>query len=140
MKMPLNDSARARAYFEQKLAFTLGPLELLDHWDEGHEFNLIDVRDRLDHDEAHIPGSRCLPEAQWSENGSQALLSTDQMNVFYGYSGVCQLAARAALLFSSRGFSVMELDGGFEAWEDYELDVEGSLSDEKSQDRAGQAA
>jgi hypothetical protein len=34
------------------------------------------------------------------------------------------LAANAALEFASRGFPVMELEGGFEAWKENELEVE----------------
>jgi hypothetical protein len=34
------------------------------------------------------------------------------------------LAANAALDFAGRGFSVMEMHGGFEAWTKNELEVE----------------
>ena len=51
-------------------------------------------------------------------------LKKDKINVFYCYTQQCHLAATAALEFASRGFSVMEMEGGFEAWRDNELEVE----------------
>jgi len=51
------------------------------------------------------------------------------MNVVYCYSAVCHLAARACISFASRGFPVMEMDGGFEAWKEYyENDLEKGAS------------
>jgi rhodanese-related sulfurtransferase len=121
MNMPTNDPAKAKAFFEQKLAFTLGPIEIRYLWEEQQAFNFVDVRDAEDYREAHALGAISLPEAHWEGCGG---LSKDRMNVLYGYSGVCSLAARAAVRFAEKGFPVMEMDGGFEAWEDHELEIE----------------
>ena len=39
---------------------------------------------------------------------------------------MCHLAATAAVEFAGKGFSVMELDGGFKAWREHGLPMEGS--------------
>jgi rhodanese-related sulfurtransferase len=116
-----NDPKKAAEYFERKIAFTLGPMELQYYRDEGRQFVLIDVRDPEDFAESHIPGAINLPEDRWSSFGG---LARDRMNILYCYSNVCHLASNAALQFSKAGFPVMEMEGGFDAWEDHELDVE----------------
>jgi rhodanese-related sulfurtransferase len=119
MKLKLNDPAAAKTFFEQKLAFTMGPMELKYYVDQKESLNIIDVRAADDFAEGHVPGARSLPEDDWSSaNG----LSKDKMNVIYCYSQVCHLAARACAHFASRGFPVMEMDGGMEAWRDYFAD------------------
>lgn len=119
--MPTSDPEKARVFFEQKVAFTLGPMEVQSLLDENQEFNLIDVRDAEDFVQAHIPTATSLPEENWE---SFAGLSKIRTNILYGYSGACSLAAKAACFFASRGYPVMEMDGGFDAWEDHDLDVE----------------
>jgi hypothetical protein len=51
-------------------------------------------------------------------------LAKERTNVLYCYSQVCHLAATAALGLTTRGYPVMELEGGFEGWKDNELPVE----------------
>ena len=62
----IHDPARAKAYFEEKLAFTTGPVEL-DRWIKAHEDNLVvvDVRAAEDYDKGHIPGAINVPREQW---------------------------------------------------------------------------
>src|SRR2546426_2768692 len=118
----IHDPAKAKAYFEEKLAFTTGPVEL-DRWIKAHEDNLVvvDVRATEDFDKGHIPGAINLPKDQW-EN-PQGLIK-DKTNVVYCYTQQCHLAANACVRFASRGFPVMELEGGFEAWKENELEME----------------
>jgi len=118
----IHDPARAKAYFEDKLAFTTGPVEL-DRWIKSRENNLVivDVRAEEDFEKGHIPGAINLPKDQW-ENPQG--LSKDKTNVVYCYTQQCHLGANACVRFASRGFPVMELDGGFEAWKENELDIE----------------
>jgi rhodanese-related sulfurtransferase len=113
---------KAKAYFEQKLAFTTGPVEL-SKWIKSQEDNLIvvDVREEEDYRKGHIPGAINLPRNKW--NNPQGL-SRDKTNVVYCYTQQCHLAANACLQFASAGYPVMELDGGFEAWKENELDIE----------------
>src|SRR5438445_3335116 len=115
---------RAKAYFEDKLAFTTGPVEL-DRWIKSGENNLVvvDVREPEDYAKGHIPGAINVPKERW--NNPQGL-SKEKTNVVYCYTQQCHLAANACVQFASRDFPVMEMDGGFAAWKEMELDVEES--------------
>jgi rhodanese-related sulfurtransferase len=128
-----NDPTKARQFFQDKVAFTTGPAELSSALKSGREIRVIDVRAAKDFDREHIPGAVNLPEDQWHLLNR---LSLDHLNVIYCYSQVCHLGARAAIEFSSAGFSVMEMDGGFAAWKEYRLPTEGEevrMADEKGE-------
>ena len=118
----IHDPAKARAYFEEKLAFTTGPVEL-DRWIKTGQDNLVivDVRAAEDFAKGHIPGAINLPKEQWDNPQG---LARDKTNVVYCYTQQCHLAANAAVRFATKGYPVMELDGGFEVWKENELDVE----------------
>ena len=109
-------------YFENKMHFTTGPMEL-DDARKNSDMVIIDVRAKEDFDKGHIPGAMNLPESDWDKFTG---LSKEKLNVLYCYSHVCHLAARAAVEFSAAGYSIMELDGGFDAWKDHELEIETS--------------
>ena len=118
----VHDPAKAKAYFEEKLAFTTGPVEL-DRWIKAREDNLVvvDVRAAEDYDKGHIPGAINLPKEQWERPQG---LRKDKTNVVYCYTQQCHLAANACVRFASQGYPVMELEGGFEVWKEHELDIE----------------
>ena len=117
----IQDSKRAQAYFENKVAFTTGPIEL-SHQLENRNLNIVDVREAEDYEKGHIPGAVNLPRASW-ENAARSL-SKDKANVVYCYSQQCHLAANACVAFASKGFPVTELEGGFETWKENELRTE----------------
>lgn len=119
--MTIHDPARAKEFFEAKLAFTTGPVELDRLIKSGEDINIIDVRESEDYAKGHIPGAINLPKSEW---GSFRGLSKDKTNVIYCYTVVCHLAANACVQFASEGYPVMELDGGFEEWKENDLDVE----------------
>ncbi len=121
LKMKLNDPARAHKYFEDKMDFTTGPAELQHLKELNADLNIIDVRAEDDFALEHIPGAKSLAQDKWSTFEG---LKTDRVNVLYCYSQVCHLAAQAALKFSAKGYPVMELEGGFQAWKDQELETE----------------
>jgi rhodanese-related sulfurtransferase len=111
---------KAKRFFARKLEFTTGPIEL-NYWlDQGANIQVVDVRAPADYARGHIPGAIPLPKEKW---GKPAGLKKDKINVLYCYSQVCHLAAAAACEFAGRGYPVMELEGGFETWKDYELPV-----------------
>jgi len=118
----IHEPAKARAYFEQKLAFTTGPVEL-DRWLKSHEDNLVvvDVREAADYEKGHIPGAINLPKEKWNSFHG---LKKDKTNVVYCYTQQCHLAANACVCFAGNGYPVMELEGGFETWKEYELDIQ----------------
>lgn len=116
-----HDPARARAFFEDKLAFTTGPVEL-DHMLKSNEhITVVDVRDADDFAKGHIPGALSLPRERWD---SLEGMSRDKTYVFYCYAQTCHLAAQACVMFANRGYPVMEMEGGFAAWKAAELDIE----------------
>jgi rhodanese-related sulfurtransferase len=119
--MTLISSEKAAKYFEDKLDFTTGPMELNNMMDSGENINIIDVRSADDFATSHIPGAISLHKNSWH---TMKGLAKDRVNIVYCYSEVCHLAAQAAKRFAEAGFSVMELEGGFEAWGAYNLPVE----------------
>jgi rhodanese-related sulfurtransferase len=120
-----NDPEKARQYFADKMAFTTGPVELARNLKQGHDIAVIDVRYEDDYRKGHIPGAVNLPPDRWATREG---LRTDVLNVLYCYSHVCHLAATAAVEFAGKGYSVMEMDGGWEAWKENDLEIESEVS------------
>ena len=120
-KVKRPNPAKAKKYFESKLAFTMGPADLKYFMDEGEVPNIIDVREEKDFESGHIPGAVNVPYEQWK---TTKLLSKKKVNVVYCYTAICHLSARAALYFSAKGYPVIELEGGIEGWKDYEYEIE----------------
>ena len=120
MKPQLMDTKKAHEYFENKMAYTLGPAEL-KHWlDERENINIVDVRRGEDFEKGHIPGAVNLPAEKWSTKEG---LKRDRVNILYCYTQQCHLAPNAAMEFTKEGYSCMELEGGFAAWKDSGMPV-----------------
>ena len=115
------DTARARAFFEQKVAFTTGPMEV-DSALKAHEnIVVVDVRAAEDYAKGHVPGAINLPKGSWEHPEG---LQKDRTNIVYCYSQQCHLAARAAAQFATQGYPVMEMEGGIDAWTEHDLETE----------------
>jgi rhodanese-related sulfurtransferase len=114
------NTQKAKEYFEAKMAFTTGPVEL-ERMMKQEQANVVDVRAAEDYAQGHIPGAVNLPKDKWQTLEG---LRKDKTNVLCCYSQVCHLAAAAALEFASKGFPVMELEGGFRSWKEHEMDIE----------------
>jgi rhodanese-related sulfurtransferase len=127
MSAPLkkNDPAKAREFFAAKMAFTTGPVEVSNNIKEKAAFNLVDVREAEDYHKGHAPGAINLPHERWKTCEG---LRKDTLNVLYCYTSTCHLAAMAALEFADKGYPVMEMDGGFEAWKENDLEIESEPS------------
>lgn len=110
-----HDPAEAKAYFEDKLAFTTDP-ENLEQMLKSDEVNVIDVRNSEEFAKEHIVGAINLPKDQWTTTQG---LRKDKINVLYCSSHVCHLAATAAVTFAGQGFPVMELEGGWRCWKEH---------------------
>jgi rhodanese-related sulfurtransferase len=115
------DPVKAKEYFEDKMTFTTGPIELERMLKEEEDLAVIDVRAAEDYEEGHIPGAINLPKERWE---TLEALHKDKTNVLYCYSHVCHLAAAAAVEFASKGYPVMEMDGGFKAWKEHDLEIQ----------------
>lgn len=121
--IPRPNPEQAAEYFEDKLNFTAGPVEVNEWLKQKDQVNIIDVRRREDYERGHVPGAINLPKGTW-ENPSG--LSNDKTNIVYCYSQQCHLAASAAFEFSKKGYPAVELEGGFKTWREYQLPVEGA--------------
>src|SRR2546425_205726 len=119
-ELTVPDPARAREFFQAKMQFTTGPIELDRFIRETAKVNVVDVRYTDDYAKGQIPGAVNLPKDKWSSFDG---LRKDQINVVYCYTQTCHLAAEAALFFASNGYPVMELEGGFAAWKAADLPV-----------------
>ena len=119
--MTLVSPKKATKFFEAKMEFTTGPKELNQMIERGEDINIIDVRQPEDYAISHIPGAINLPRERWDTFSG---LTKDKVNVVYCYSETSHLAASAAWHFADHGFPVMELEGGFDAWRQYDLPVE----------------
>ena len=120
-KLMISDPQKAKEYFEAKMAFTTGPVELERMMKQSENINIVDVRAAEDYAEGHIPGAVNLPKDKWQTLEG---LRKDKTNVLYCYSQVCHLAATAAVEFASKGYPVMEMDGGFRAWKEHDMEIE----------------
>lgn len=116
-----NDPAQAKRYFEDKMQFTTGPVELDRMMRQQQNIVIVDVREAEDYEQGHIPGAINLPHDRWDHVTG---LAKDKQNILYCYSHVCHLAATAAVQFAGAGYPVMEMDGGWKAWMKHELPVE----------------
>jgi rhodanese-related sulfurtransferase len=116
----LTDTRKAVEFFEAKLEFTTGPVELNSMIEGGEYVNIIDVRSKEDFSKGHIPGAVNLSRERWN---SFKGLSRDRPNVVYCYSQQCHLAAKACRFFAENGYSVKELEGGFEGWQKHSLPI-----------------
>jgi rhodanese-related sulfurtransferase len=114
------DTTRARNFFEEKVAFTTGPIELQRELRDDN-VSVVDVRAAEDYAKGHIPGAINLPQELWETYEG---LKKERVNVLYCYSQVCHLAANAAMKFAGKGYPVMELEGGFDGWKAHNLPVE----------------
>ena len=120
--MNLIDKNRSVNYFRAKMDFTLGPAELEHLIRDRADVMIVDVRTEADYRKGHIPGAVNVPKARWD---SFTGLSQLRRIVMYCYSQQCHLATEACLKFALKGFRVMELEGGMDAWRQFGYQVEG---------------
>lgn len=116
------DTQCALKYFQEKLAFTLGPVDLKEKI-ANKEVKIIDVRKGEDYDKGHIPSAISIPKNDIKNHLSK--LSKDDINIVYCYNQQCHLASKAAEILAENGYPVMELEGGMNSWkEDYDFEIE----------------
>lgn len=109
-------------YFREKMEFTAGPAELDHRIKDAEDIVIVDVRRPEDYAKSHIPHAINLPREQWA---TLAGLEPKKLNLVYCYTQQCHLATDACLTFARQGFRVMELEGGFRAWQESGLETEG---------------
>ncbi len=115
------DTKRAENFFAERLAYTLGPVELKAML-QDKKVKLIDVRYQDDYDESHILEAISIPKDEIESKLST--LSKNDIHVVYCYNQQCHLASNAALVLAKNDYPVMELEGGFKVWkDDFEFEV-----------------
>lgn len=118
----VKNTHKAAEYFLHKISFSLGPVELKELIENDlNEFNLIDVRDYDDYVDGHIPFAVHMPNDKLDKYFE--LLSKDKANIIYCYNQNCHLGAKCAYEIAKHGYPVMELDGGFDVWEQFGFDI-----------------
>jgi rhodanese-related sulfurtransferase len=119
-------------YFRAKLEHEIDPLGLKTILDRTpHLVCVLDVRERADYDDDHIPGARSVPiDALVS---SFASLPKDRILVTCGADLACGLSARAALEMAQKGFRVQSLIGGLGEWRRRSYPTETSPGEATSQ-------
>jgi rhodanese-related sulfurtransferase len=115
-----SNAAKAKQFFADKMAFTTGPVEVSHQIEKREDVAIIDVRAAKDFKKGHVPGAISLPQEKWS---TYAGLRRDAMNIIYCYAQNCHMGAHAAMQFAAKGYSVMEMDGGFESWKENGLKI-----------------
>jgi rhodanese-related sulfurtransferase len=121
IRMSITTMRNEVKYFEDKLKYTVGPMELEEMIKSPECVRVIDVRETEDYDKGHVPGSINLPQDKWDTAEG---LDFSKVNVMYCYTQQCHLATKACLKFARKGFKVMELEGGWAAWKEFGLTVE----------------
>lgn len=107
------DSEAATDYFAERLAYTLGPVEL-KKMVEDNKVKVIDVRAKEVFDENHIPTAISIPKEELINRLNE--LSKNDIHVVYCYNAQCHLGAAAALILAKNEYPVMELEGGYDVW------------------------
>ncbi|MGH8496776.1 MAG: rhodanese-like domain-containing protein [Gammaproteobacteria bacterium] len=108
------DIESAKRHFAARLGFTTGPHELAHMIETSQNVVIVDVRQPSDYRAGHIPGAVNLPNGMWKRAKG---LRKDVPNILYCYSQTCHLAAQAAVELLAQGYPVVEMEGGFPAWE-----------------------
>ena len=110
-------------YFDQKLKYEVGPVELKRKMDDGERgFEIIDVRSREAFGGGHIPGAKMIPFEEFTMRLPE--FSEHAENIVYCYNAHCQLADKAARWLAEKGYSVKLLSGGFAVWETFGHPIE----------------
>lgn len=113
---------RAKEFFENRIAFTVGPVELKEMIEKDrNSIEIIDVRSREYYDKGHIPSAVSIPGSEIQMHLNK--LSKDKINVVYCYSQQCHLGSKTALVLLENGYPVIELEGGFNEWKNSDFDI-----------------
>jgi rhodanese-related sulfurtransferase len=111
--VPATREVTAAEFFRARLRFLTTRSELRTGLGNGTVV-LLDVRDREEFAEEHIPGAINVPLDELKAHLPD--LPKDKTVVVYCCYTACHLSPSAALLLAENGFQVQELIGGIEEW------------------------
>lgn len=109
------DCARAKEFFEECLAYTIGPIDVKNLMEEG-DITLLDVRREADYEISHIPSAISIPKDSLADNLDK--LDKSIPTVVYSYNQQCHLSYKAALILADYGYPSIVLEGGFKTWKE----------------------
>jgi rhodanese-related sulfurtransferase len=115
--MTTYDFDRANQYFRDRMAFTTGvhELDLLIHSrKDPATYQVVDLRAPEHFAAGHAPGAINLPRGKWSNPKG---LKKDATLYLYCYNQTCHLAPEAAVALTAQGYRVVEVEGGWAAWQ-----------------------
>ncbi len=118
------EQQKAVEYFEQKLAYEMGPGLLKSAVESKQAITVVDMRTPELYAASHVPGAINLTLKQLQE--STAALNKDHTIIVYAYDITCALSTKAALLLAKQGFAVKELYGNFAEYAAGKYPLEGT--------------
>ena len=115
------DSKKAEKFFTKIMAYTLGPMELKEMM-ETENIVILDVRDKEDYDEGHIPNAISMPRKELDNRYEE--LSKEHLHVVYCYNQQCHLGLCACRFLATKDIPCMHMEGGFKTWsEDFRFAI-----------------
>jgi rhodanese-related sulfurtransferase len=115
------NASEIMGFIGNKMFLTILPEEVNQILRSDFNSIIVDVRETQDFINGHVPGAINLPKGDW---GKITGLQYDPTMIIYCYSNMCPLGVQAISEFASYGYSVIEMEGGFEAWRENNLPVE----------------
>ena len=120
LSTPAAPSDEAYAFFQRKLRYETDPSDVYRDMQQGGEtFAVLDVRSPEAYAKSHVPGALHLPHIAINA-ATTAALPHDKLLVVYCWGPGCNGATKAAMQLSALGFTVKEMIGGMEYWEERE--------------------
>ena len=111
---------KANSFFSQKLAFETDCSDVYADIKAGNNnFVLLDVRSVQAFNKSHATTAISMPNGNINQD-SFSQYDKDTVFVVYCWGPGCNGATKAGKLISALGFSVKEMIGGIQYWEDFE--------------------
>jgi rhodanese-related sulfurtransferase len=120
LSTPAASCDEAYAFFQRKLRYETDPSDVYRDLQNGVDaFVVLDVRSPEAYAKSHVPGALHLPHTEMNA-ATAAALPHDKLLVVYCWGPGCNGATKAAMKLSALGFTVKEMIGGMEYWEERE--------------------
>ena len=110
----------AYVFFQRKLHYETDPSDVYrDMQNRVDAFVVLDVRSPEAYVKSHVPGALHLPHTEMNA-ATTAALPRNKLLVVYCWGPGCNGASKAAMKLSALGFTVKEMIGGIEYWQERE--------------------
>ena len=123
------DLNRAKRFFEDILAYTIGPFSLEDIIENNiNTINILDVREYENYIDGHIPYAVHIPYRELEQYFD--MLNKDKITVVYTYTDSCPRAYKTALALVKNDYPAVVLRGGYKQWKKFDFDTVKNDSDD----------